>query len=42
MTTRGAVGKIHTVEIIEQTTQFLVQINCKENKQVDKFRHNIT
>ena len=33
MTTRSGVGKIHTVEIIGQTTQFLAQINCKENKQ---------
>ena len=31
--TRSGVGKIHTVEIIGQTTQFLAQINCKENKQ---------
>lgn len=33
MTIRGAAGKTHTVEIIEQTTQFLAQINYKENKQ---------
>lgn len=33
MTTRSRVGKIHTVEIIGQTTQFPAQINCKENKQ---------
>ena len=32
MTTRSGVGKIHTVEIIGQTTQFLAQINCKEKE----------
>lgn len=30
MTAWGATGKIHTVENIKLTTQFLAQINCKE------------